>query len=55
MEEYIDDAMKSIISESDMHAWFQVHGCVGVIVEYQGMIIEFMEELKYLKMLLTLS
>ena len=46
-EDYREDAMKSIIFESAMCTRFLVHGCVGVIIEYQGMINESMEELNY--------
>lgn len=48
-----DEAMKSIIFESDIRARFPVGGCYEVILQYQGMIYKTMEELHYVNTLLT--
>ncbi|XP_028778684.1 LOB domain-containing protein 22-like [Neltuma alba] len=44
-----DEAMKSIIFESDMREQFPVLGCLGVIWSYNDQILAAMEELRYLK------
>lgn len=51
-EEYRDDAMKSIIIESDMRAQFPVGGCLDVIMMYYGMIKNSEQELNSVKFLL---
>jgi len=51
-EEYRDEAMKSIIFESDMRAQFPVGGCLDVIMMYLGMINASEQELKNVKFLL---
>jgi len=48
-----DEAMKSIIIESKNRANFPIHGCLGVIHMYAGMINESSKELKQLKWLLA--
>lgn len=45
--------MKSIIVESKIRANFPIHGCLGVIHMYAGMINDSSEELKQLKWLLA--
>jgi hypothetical protein len=47
-----DDAMKSIIFESDIRAKFRVHGCFGVIKYYEGLIKESIKELDEVESLL---
>ncbi|KAJ1386901.1 Lateral organ boundary [Sesbania bispinosa] len=49
-----DEAMKSIIFESDIRAKYPQHGCYGVIMQYQDMICKAAEELQYVQSLLTL-
>ena len=51
-DDHKDEAMKSIIFESEMRARFPSHGCLGLIMEYQDMIIESMKELDHVKQLL---
>jgi len=51
-EEYRDEAMKSIIFESDMRAQFPVGGCLDVIMMYYGMINDSEQELDRVKLLL---
>jgi len=53
-DDHKDEAMKSIIFESEMRARFPSHGCLGLIMEYQDMIIESMKELDRVKQLLNL-
>lgn len=48
-----DDAIKSIIFESDIRARFRSHGCLGIIWYYQHKIQESLQELNYLKMLIA--
>ena len=48
-----DEAMKSIIFESDMRARYPVHGCYGVMVYYQNLLARTMEEQRYVRMLLA--
>jgi hypothetical protein len=47
-----DDAMKSIIFESDIRAKFRVHGCFGVIKYYEDLIKESIKELDDVESLL---
>ncbi|KAK7266296.1 hypothetical protein RIF29_18939 [Crotalaria pallida] len=47
-----DEAMKSIIFESDVRAKYPVEGCYGVIKHYNYAIAGAMEELRYFRMLL---
>jgi len=49
-----NDAMDSIIFESDIRAEFPVHGCVGVIHQYLGLIHECTEELNRTQSLLAI-
>jgi len=51
-EKYRDDAMKSIIFESDIRAQFPVGGCLDVIMMYIGMIKASTQELNSVKLLL---
>ncbi|XP_057444747.1 LOB domain-containing protein 27-like [Lotus japonicus] len=48
-----DEAMKSIIYESDIRAKYPQQGCYGVILQYQALIYKAMEELRYVQMLLA--
>jgi len=48
-----DAAMRSIIFESDIRAKSPVHGCLGVIMDYGGMLKQSMEELNHVKTLLA--
>jgi len=48
-----DAAMKSIIFESKIRAKFPIHGCLGVIHLYAGLIKESYKELNQLKWLLA--
>ncbi|KEH24950.1 putative transcription factor AS2-LOB family [Medicago truncatula] len=48
-----DEAMKSIIVESKIRANFPIHGCLGVIHMYAGMINKSSKELDQLKWLLA--
>ncbi|KAF1877675.1 hypothetical protein Lal_00040393 [Lupinus albus] len=48
-----DEAMKSIIFESDVRAKFPVEGCYGVTMYYNYLITKAKEELSYTKMLLA--
>lgn len=49
-----DEAMKSIIFESDMRAQYPVTGCLGIIWNYNNQILNAMQELRYLKMRLAI-
>lgn len=49
-----DEAMKSIIFESDMRAQYPVMGCLGVIWNYDAMIRSATEELHCLKRMLAI-
>ncbi|CAJ2665598.1 unnamed protein product [Trifolium pratense] len=48
-----DDAMKSIIFESDIRAKFRVDGCFGVIKHYEGLLKESIKELDHVEKLLN--
>jgi hypothetical protein len=47
-----DEAMKSIIFESDIRARFQTHGCLGVIKMYESALKECIKELDDVERLL---
>ncbi|GAU35271.1 hypothetical protein TSUD_274730 [Trifolium subterraneum] len=49
-----NNMMKSIIFESDMRARYPIHGCLGIIKMYEGMIKESLEELDHVEELLSL-
>ncbi|KAL7256755.1 hypothetical protein ACSBR1_010654 [Camellia fascicularis] len=42
-----DEAMKSVIYESDMREKFPVHGCCGIIRHLYGQLVQAVEELQY--------
>lgn len=48
-----DEAMKSIIFESDMRARFPATGCLGVIHMYGGMLKKSVDELDHVRNLLA--
>ncbi|XP_054791687.1 LOB domain-containing protein 27-like [Prosopis cineraria] len=49
-----DEAMTSIIFESDMREKFPVLGCLGLTWNYNNQILAAMEELRYLKLRLAI-
>ncbi|KAK2365784.1 hypothetical protein P8452_54567 [Trifolium repens] len=49
-----NNMMKSIIFESDMRARYPIHGCLGIIKMYEGMIKESLQELDHVEELLSL-
>ncbi|CAJ2665596.1 unnamed protein product [Trifolium pratense] len=49
-----NNMMESIIFESDMRAKYPVHGCLGIIKMYEGMIKESLQELDDVEELLNL-
>ncbi|KAF5961769.1 hypothetical protein HYC85_002978 [Camellia sinensis] len=44
-----DEAMKSVIYESDMREKFPVHGCCGIIRHLYGQLVQAVEELQYVQ------
>ncbi|KAA8530301.1 hypothetical protein F0562_005010 [Nyssa sinensis] len=53
-DEQKDEAMKSIIYESDMRERFPVHGCWGIIWQLRQQLLLAIEELQYVKAKLTI-
>ncbi|KAI4347630.1 hypothetical protein L6164_008426 [Bauhinia variegata] len=48
-----DEAMESIMFESDMRAKYPVHGCLGIIWQYNNQIVRLEEDLRHVKMQLA--